>query len=48
MTNDEARKAADGLARKVYEQGGPDAVKRSEALRERAMRELERAKAQQK
>ena len=43
MTDEEkARKAADGLARRVYEQGGPDAVRKSADLREKAIRELQR------
>lgn len=36
------RQAAEGLARRTYESGGPDAVKRSQALREKAIKELER------
>lgn len=43
MTDEErVRKAADGLTRKVYEQGGPDAVRKSEKLREQAIRDLNR------
>lgn len=43
MTDEERiRKAADGLTRKVYEQGGPDAVRKSAALREQAIRDLAR------
>jgi hypothetical protein len=43
MTDEErARKAADGLARRHYEQGGPDAVKKSEKLREQAVKDLMR------
>lgn len=41
-SDDKIRKAADGLARRAYEHGGADAVKRSAALREAAIRDLER------
>ena len=44
MTEAEVRKARDGLARKAYEQGGADAVKRSEQLREKALKDLIRSK----
>lgn len=44
MTEAEVRKARDGLARKAYEQGGSDAVKRSEKLREQALKDLVRSK----
>lgn len=44
MTEQEVRKARDGLARKAYEQGGADAVKRSERLREQALKDLIRSK----
>lgn len=44
MTEAEVRKARDGLARKAYEQGGADAVKRSEKLREQALKDLIRSK----
>lgn len=44
MTEAEARKAKDGLARKTYESGGSDAVKRSEKLREQAVKDLIRIK----
>jgi len=44
MTEAEARKAKDGLARKMYESGGSDAVKRSEKLREQAVKDLIRIK----
>lgn len=40
--DDKIRKAADGLARRAYEHGGADAVRQSEALREAAIRELQR------
>lgn len=43
MTDEErARKAADGLARRHYESGGPDAVKQSARLREQAVKDLMR------
>lgn len=44
MTEAEVRKARDGLARKAYEQGGSDAVKRSDRLREQALKDLIRSK----
>lgn len=44
MTEAQVRKARDGLARKAYEQGGSDAVKRSEKLREQALKDLIRNK----
>jgi tRNA-guanine family transglycosylase len=43
-TEAEARKAKDGLARKMYESGGSDAVKKSEKLREQAVKDLIRIK----
>ncbi len=44
MNDEQARKAKDGLARKMYESGGSDAVKRSEKLREQALKDLIRIK----
>jgi hypothetical protein len=44
MTDEQVRKAKDGLARKAYENGGSDAVKRSEKLREQAVKDLIRIK----
>jgi hypothetical protein len=44
MNEADVRRAKDGLARKAYEQGGADAVKRSEKLREQAVKELIRIK----
>jgi hypothetical protein len=44
MTDEQVRKAKDGLARKAYENGGNDAVKRSEKLREQAVKDLIRLK----
>jgi hypothetical protein len=44
MTDEQVRKAKDGLARKAYESGGSDAVKRSEKLREQAIKDLIRIK----
>jgi hypothetical protein len=43
VTDEEkARKAADGLTRRVYEHGGDDAVRKSAAIREQAIRDLQR------
>ena len=44
MTEADVRRAKDALARKAYEQGGSDAVKRSEKLREQAVKDLIRIK----
>lgn len=40
MNEADVRRAKDALARKAYEQGGSDAVKRSEKLREQAVKDL--------
>ena len=43
MTDEEkARKGADGLARRIHEHAGPEAVRKSAALREQAIRDLAR------
>lgn len=44
MNEADFRRAKDALARKAYEQGGSDAVKRSEKLREQAVKDLIRIK----
>ena len=44
MNEADVRPAKDALARKTYEQGGSDAVKRSEKLREQAVKDLIRIK----
>lgn len=44
MNESDVRRAKDALARKAYEQGGSDAVKRSEKLREQAVKDLIRIK----
>lgn len=44
MNETDVRRAKDALARKAYEQGGSDAVKRSEKLREQAVKDLIRIK----
>jgi len=44
MTEADVRRAKDGLARKAYEQGGADAVKKSEKLRESAVKDMIRIK----
>ena len=43
MTDEErARKAANGLTRRIHEHGGAEAVRQSEKLREQAIRDLNR------
>ena len=44
MTEAEARKAKNGLARKMYEHGGSNAVKAPEKQREQALKDLIRIK----
>ena len=44
MNEADVRRAKDGLARKAYEQGGADAVKKSEKLREQAVKDMIRIK----
>jgi len=43
VTDEEkARKGADGLARRIHEHAGPEAVRKSADLREKAIRDLQR------
>jgi len=44
MNETDVRRAKDGLARKAYEQGGANAVKKSEKLREQAVKDMIRIK----
>ena len=44
MNESDVRRAKDALARKAYEQGGANAVKKSEKLRESAVKDLIRIK----
>ena len=44
MNEADVRRAKDALARKTYEQGGADAVKKSEQLRESAVKDMIRIK----
>ena len=44
MNEADVRRAKDRLARKAYEQGGADAVKKSEKLREQAVKDMIRIK----
>jgi hypothetical protein len=45
---EQIRKAAEGLRRAVHESGGGDAVRRTEAARERAIRDLARQQEEKK
>jgi len=44
MNEADVRRAKDGLARKAYEQGGSDAVKKSEKLSEQSVKDMIRIK----